>query len=254
MPNTVGALMAIRARKHQHKFERGKGLVELSNRLKKNLGKEVLQGPFEGLKLTNSSFDTHVGPILLGTYKKEIHKGIKKSISRKHENVINIGSKLGYYAVGLAMKKPESRVYAFEIDPWGRKMTKKLKDRNDIKNVRVRWACKPKTLKKFSSSRNLIISDCEGYEQVIFGEMGGSDLARSDLIIEVHPPGSKDSLRYLKEIFLDTHNIEVVRYGEKERGYDGVIPSNIAQKAVKEYRGNGQEWLMCWSKRYEDNC
>lgn len=251
-PNSVGALQAIRARRFQTKFEEKSGLIELSRKLKDKIGKRVVSGPFEGLKIPDQCFKTYLGPVLLGTYEKEIQGDIKKAININHKNVINIGSKLGYYAVGFALNKNETDVYAFDIDTWARKIVRKNVNINECENVYVRWACTPKKLRDFSGEKNMIISDCEGYEHLLFKEVGGLELEKSDLIIEVHPAGSERHLQNIKSQFSESHIVEVRGFGENEKRINREADSELMRKAAKEYRDSDQKWVICWS-RYHEN-
>jgi len=61
--------------------------------------------------------------------------------------IIDVGSAEGYYAVGLAMRCPNSQIFTFEAEPYYRHLSRRLARENRIaENLDIRGACNPKTL------------------------------------------------------------------------------------------------------------
>ena len=51
---------------------------------------------------------------LLGSQERELHEAIERIVATGYGTVINVGAADGYYAVGLALRSPGTRVIAFE--------------------------------------------------------------------------------------------------------------------------------------------
>jgi hypothetical protein len=100
-PQTATVIMSARARAHSQRLARQWGLIDLNRRLVSHLGAVVQAGPFRGMALTPMTHDEHLGPYLLGTYESELHPWIEHLTGRRFRQVLDVGSKFGYYAVGL---------------------------------------------------------------------------------------------------------------------------------------------------------
>src|SRR5437016_6027102 len=74
----------------------------------------VIAGPFAGMKYIGSSVASAHIPKLLGTYEREIAGIVEEICWRKPAVLIDVGAAEGYYAVGFAMRLPDSRIIAFE--------------------------------------------------------------------------------------------------------------------------------------------
>src|SRR5947207_8629242 len=74
----------------------------------------IQAGPFAGMRYVAPATGRTILPKLLGSYETELHSIVEQVIAADHRVVINIGCAEGYYAVGLALRLPNSRVYAFD--------------------------------------------------------------------------------------------------------------------------------------------
>lgn len=82
----------------------------------------VLNGPFKGMKYPSlSAVGSAVFAKLLGSYERELHPTLEIVLERSCSEIIDIGCAEGYYAVGLAMKFENAKVYAFDSDAEARK-------------------------------------------------------------------------------------------------------------------------------------
>src|SRR5690242_19965508 len=88
--------------------------------------------PFKGMRYPESSLASRDGILILfGTYELEVHAIIEEIAQRKYEQIIDVGSAEGYYAVGLArrMKIP---VVAFDCEPRERRYLRQLAALNNV--------------------------------------------------------------------------------------------------------------------------
>ena len=109
------------------------GLFEAESMFYRWVGKAVTRkthsrvhtGPFRGMRYIHHAVHVQSSaycPKLLGTYEQELHSVVDSlRTQRPYQRVINIGAGEGYYAVGLALHLPQSRLTAFEADPDSRK-------------------------------------------------------------------------------------------------------------------------------------
>ena len=167
-PKVAGAFFASRSRRIAQRIEKRESLDQLSKKLPDKLGFKVQDGPFEGVELPEAMANRHIGPFLLGSYESALHDVIRRFKRKEYDSIIDIGSSVGYYAVGLASLFPHVPVHAFDIDPWSRRQVKNMAKRNNRDNVLVRSACTRSVLTEYSGEKNLIFSDCEGYEHELF--------------------------------------------------------------------------------------
>jgi hypothetical protein len=101
-PQTTVTLMSMRARAHSHRLVREWGLYDLNQRLIREVGSSVVGGPFAGMALTPMTQAEHIGPFLLGTYESELHPWLERLIEIEFAQLVDVGAKFGYYAIGLA--------------------------------------------------------------------------------------------------------------------------------------------------------
>ncbi len=115
-PQTATAISSARARAHSHNLLREWGLFELNQQLLGEVGCAVLSGPFSGLTLSPMTHREHVGPYLLGIYERELKPWWEELLTEPFAQVIDVGAKFGYYAVGLALCWPDAQVVAYDTD------------------------------------------------------------------------------------------------------------------------------------------
>ncbi|MFZ2276150.1 MAG: hypothetical protein WAW39_00065, partial [Prosthecobacter sp.] len=193
-------------------------------------------------------YSEQMGPFLLGTYEQEIASWLKAQKNRKFTLVIDIGSKFGFYAVGLAQWFPTTKVIAFDTDPWAQRMTRRFAESNNTPNVETQGYCSLKWLSRHLSPYSLIISDCEGYEFVLFQRGAIPNLNTATLIVESHdlPPWEKHAK--LIESFQSTHEVEEVSFDTSDRSKRANVDLSFLSDselslAVGEPRNSLQKWL-----------
>jgi hypothetical protein len=246
-PRWSAALMSARARAHSHRVVESWGCGPLTRKLVERFGSHVQEGPFAGLTLTAMTHAEQIGPCLLGVYESELDEAWETVFLGTYTQIIDVGAKFGYYAVGLAKRYPGASVVAFDTDWWARKAVREMLDANGTRNVDVRGFCSPDWLARNAHAAALIISDCEGYEAVLFESSTIRDLRSATLLIETHDcfvPGVSDTLR---AAFGETHAVRVYGHGGSRRSTTrplDFLTEREQELAVQEVRSS-QLWLLC---------
>ncbi len=237
-------LQAIRSRRFQLRLLKKDGLLEAAERYIERNGCMVRYGPFAGtIYPLKAALSRHSIPRLLGTYEEELHDVIKTIAQRKYDLVIDIGSAEGYYAVGLA-RLLRTKVLAYDPEPVERSICEKNARLNGVSAlVELRDLFRPADIKQFRDLRVLCICDCEGYEAELFNAATIPDVAKWDLLIELH--GDTDQqlagLAWAQKTTMIARAHRSARYKELEGLGD-------QKKLLSEYREFSQKWLWCDSQ------
>ena len=177
-------------------------------------GKTIKRGAFKGMTYPSlESYGSVLAAKLLGSYECELDTVVEETLQKSYEHVLDIGCAEGYYAVGYALRLPNTRIHAFDINQEALSRCQKMAVINEVSDRFAYYEqCTPEFLRNFDFSQPcLIISDCEGYEEELFTPEVGARLATCDLLIEVHEklrPGVTD---ILTGIFLPTHQVQCIR-------------------------------------------
>ncbi len=245
-PKWTTALISARSRAHSHRLVTSWGCGVINQKLIDRLGDRVQEGPFAGLVLTEMTRREHLGPYLLGLYESEIDEAWATVFAGAYTQILDIGAKFGYYAVGLAKRFPGASVVAFDTDWWARQAVREMAAANGTPNVEIQGFCSPEWLAQNVQDASLILSDCEGYESALFSPETIPRLRSATIIIETHDgvvPGVSDRLR---SAFAETHSVRV--FGLEPRRTTShpldFLSEAERQLAVKEVR-SVQTWLLC---------
>jgi precorrin-6B methylase 2 len=245
-PRKAAEIFAARARAHSQRMFAEWGLLDLDTKLIAHLGNRVLSGPFQGLTLSPMTYKEHVGPYLLGTYEIELHPWWRDILSRSFDQIIDVGSKFGYYAVGLGRQFPQAEVVAFDTDPWARAATREMIEANGTPHVSVQGFCSPQWLRDNLRENSFIVSDCEGYEHELFCSLHIPALGSAVMLIEMHEHVSPGVSSAVQSRFARTHTISrvVSRSETPLPAVDfGPLSADEARRASSEVRLH-QEWIM----------
>ncbi len=175
-------------------------------------GLTVRHGVFAGMKYPEmKSVGSTLFPKLLGSYERELEPLLQRICNNHYTEIVNIGCAEGYYAVGLAMRIKNAKVFAFDIDDTAIRLCREMAELNGVSERLITGNfCDAEMLKNLPlTEKALIISDCEGYEKELFTRDNVSALARHEFLVEVHDFMDIEISSYLRELFEPTHNIEV---------------------------------------------
>ncbi|MFL6235256.1 MAG: hypothetical protein ACJ76N_19125 [Thermoanaerobaculia bacterium] len=249
-PRWTAEVSSARARAHAHRLVESWGCGALNRKLIERLGTSVREGPFAGLTLSPMTRAEHLGPYLLGVYESELDEAWEAVFRRTYSQIVDVGAKFGYYAVGLARRYPDVPVAAFDTDPWARRAVREMAAANGTPNVEALSYCEPGWLVRELREGAFIISDCEGYEGTLFGREVLPALRAATLIIETHDqfvPGVGERLR--KDLGA-THDVRVFGEGESRRASSldlGFLSEEERRRANDDIRSE-QLWLLCVPK------
>ncbi|MGH9957294.1 MAG: methyltransferase [Pyrinomonadaceae bacterium] len=219
----------------------------------------IKHGVFEGMKYpTAQSFGSTLFPKLIGCYEKEIQPIIEAICSNSYDDIVNIGCGEGYYAVGLAMRLPFAKVYAYDTDEKAIQFCKRLAEVNNVGGqITTGGFCDTETLSSMSFQKALILSDCEGYEKQLFTEDIVPYLSDHDLLVEVHDFIDIEISSLLRKRFESSHVIEVIQSIDDVKKaqtyhYDELREYDLATRKVllAERRPTIMEWFYMRSRMY----
>jgi len=256
----------------RHSFRQARALIL------KNL--TVRTGPFKGMKYPDAvSCGSVLIPKLLGCYEMELHPSIEDVCQRGYSEIVDIGCAEGYYAVGLAMRIPGAKVYAYDTDKTALEMCQRMAKLNGVETrLEIGGFCSGDTLMQLPVTRRaLIVSDCEGYEKELFSASVVTALANCDLLIETHDCLAFSRKRFLRRTkpalintddclggsitrelckrFENSHHIEIIDnisdiqraqvvHADEMRG----LTAPIKALFLSEQRGSTQQWLFLRAK------
>jgi hypothetical protein len=209
-PKLAVAVQASRARRQSHRLLKEWGLWSLNQRLVAAMGSQVLDGPFKGLTLSPRTCAEHIGPYLLGTYEAELHDTWSRLLQRDYTEIVDVGANFGYYAVGFARRFPNTKVVAFDVDWWARKTVAEMAAANRTANLSIESWCDSSWLARHLKPNSLIMSDCEGYEGLLFCREWVPAFASCTFVIELHEAFVPGVTERCRAMFADTHAAQII--------------------------------------------
>jgi len=222
----------------------------------------IKNGVFQGMRYPSSqSAGSALLPKLLGSYEFELHDLLTKIINTNYTDIVDIGCAEGYYAVGLGMKMPSAKVYAFDINPHARKLCLDMAQLNHTSDKLLigGWCDESTLLSMKFSGRALILSDCEGYEKILFTQKVAEFLSSHDILIEVHDLIDLEISTRLRDVFRNTHDIAVITSIDDVKKVKLYDFKELEQYSLRErltlmaeYRGAEMEWFFLTPKMHRD--
>lgn len=224
---------------------------KITQAIVKRYGLVVLTGPFKGMLYVAEPGGSSL-PKLLGSYETELHQWVTAIINNDYGKIINVGCAEGYYAVGLALKVPETRVFAFDIDLRARQLCEKMAEKNGVsERVEVRGECNCEGLDALLDDRSLVIFDCEGCELGLLDPGRVPNLRVSDVLVELHDFIDRSISPTIISRFADTHDIALVSGLERDpSNYPALETFNDWDRrvAVTEFRPERMQWAFMRAK------
>ena len=201
------------------------------------------------------SADNIIGLVLavaiLGSYELELHPVMERIIHTGYDAIVDIGCAEGYYATGLALRLSNTKVFAFDVDERARRLCRQMTEVNGVADrVEIREACTAESISRLPlGSRSLIISDCEGYEHLLFTPECVTALARHDVLIEVHAFVNPDIPVVLRQRFAATHRIEAIQStddSDKPARYPWRKMESFSSDEWRTLLAEGRPGIMEW--------
>lgn len=178
----------------------------------------VRSGPFRGLQYVDFvSFTSTILPKLLGTYESEIYPDLEVLVNEaNYDEILNIGSADGYYAIGLAQRCPDAIVYCFDVNPLSLKFVRRMAALNGTKNVQLKGLFTDEHFRDYLKGKSLIVCDVDGYEDELFNDKVIPLLKNSDIIIETHDYVVANTTQMLVDRLSKSHNVKVIPYKQNK--------------------------------------
>lgn len=217
----------------------------------------VFAGPFRGMKLLLSPVSRrhHLG-YLLGSRERELHEAIERIVATGYGTVVNVGAADGYYAVGLALRSPGTRVIAFEALAEMHPVIARVAALNRVGDrVAIFGACGIADLRRAVAAagpKTLVVMDIEGGEAKLLDPRLAPELRQADILVETHDafvPGVTDLLieRFVETHAVECHAAQPRAIGDFPDGFLSVIKRRLPRLAVdlmNERRAGQQCWLF----------
>lgn len=250
-PELTTSMVSAKGRAHSHKVVREWGCGPINQKLISYFGNSVITGPFAGVILTPMTHAEQIGPYLLGVYESELDDAWTTILQGNYTQIIDVGAKFGFYAVGLAKKYPQAEVMAFDTDWWARKATREMASANQTSNVQIKGFCTPQWLTQNIRQDAFIISDCEGFEGVLFSDEVIAKLTTTTLIVETHDCSVPGVCERLRKHFEKTHIVQTVGMIGSRRTPDvdlSFLASDRERELASQEVRPDQIWLLCLPK------
>ena len=218
-------------------------------------GLTVMDGPFAGMRYPRYAVGRGelVVAQLLGAYERELQPYVQRVIDGGFDRVVDIGASDGYYAVGIALKSPQTRIVAYEMNDFPARVCRALAvengvdDRVDLLEVE----CTTAHLAELPEGpRTFVLSDCEGGEAQLMDPDAAPVLRGASLIVELHEFAVPDILDTIRARFEATHEIEIVDSGPR---YIGDYPKLLEvpdvtyvdrEVGLREFRPVPMRWAV----------
>lgn len=227
-------------------------LRRISRKLIARYGAFVLSGPFAGMAYVPRATGSALAPKLLGCYEAELHGFLNRIFDAEYTEIVDIGCAEGYYAIGLALRLPNTRVYAFDTDPSARQLCKNMSQVNGVASrVFIERICDIERLRTLPLERSLVVCDCEGYELELLRPDLVPKLCTCDLLVELHDFVNPIISDTLLSRFVDTHDIELVKLTKREPTIYpelSIFKAEDQRLAVAEFRPEVMQWAFMTSK------
>lgn len=222
-------------------------------------GGRTCSGPFQGMRLGK----TYYPATLLGTYEREIHPWLERIFTQSFTHIVDIGGGTGYYAVGLALRMPRSRIIVFELSARARDVIADVARQNGVMDrIDLRGECTLANLALAISPSEppFLLVDVEGAELVLLDPRAVPALRGATLLVETHDvlvPGCRATI---SSRFAATHDIEEVTTTERTLadvppnlapGWRRLFPA-LAREAIHEPRSGPQVFMLLTPRTADD--
>lgn len=244
-PPSADAL--LRALRHLAKWR----AEVVANTLDRRAGTRVISGPFKGMDYVVRASEGSRTARLLGAYEASLHPVIEAIIARAPEVIIDIGSAEGYYAVGFALRLPDTRILARDASDAAQVLCRALAAANGVAaRVEVGGLFAPADFALCAAARSVVICDIEGAEDALLDPIVAPGLCHADILVECHPGAAPGVTDRIAARFAATHT--VTRIGRKldDSGLPGWMEefSDLDRLiALWEWRASPTPWL--WMER-----
>lgn len=207
---------------------------------------KVESGPFAGLSLTTQASWGGQAARLVGTYEMELWPVIHQLSQLGISHVIDVGCADGYYACGIPYLYPEIRMTAFDLSITARCQTRYAASANALSSrVTVKRFFDITTFQPFNNERELLLLDCEGFEQYIITPETVNTLIPVCVLVECHDMFVPGVTAQLETLLSKTHAIQQIHSVERSLSDvpEGVERRPTLLQEIQELRAGPQTWI-----------
>lgn len=215
-------------------------------------GSTVMAGPFAGMRYIDRSQWSAYTPKLVGTYERELNEPVTRWLGDPPALLVDIGAAEGYYAVGFALRLPNSRVVCFEASPEAQGMCAELAARNGVTNLEIRGRCTPEELSALVGAEPSValICDVEGFEVELLDPDRIPALRSMRLLVETHDTNVPGCAATIRARFERSHEVRAIAQQPRAISdwpfrWSGrrLAPRWITFYGLSEWRTPGNAWL-----------
>lgn len=201
----------------------------------------VQDGIFQGMLLTGGATGSDI-PKRLGSYEQELHPILEQTIP--YDTVLDVGCGEGFYVVGLARLWPRADVHGFDISLDAQEQCRDMAEANGVK-ISVHGATSALDLGRFVSGRTLIVCDAEGAEAEVLDPELAPELAKADLLVELHEFMVPGVTGLIMSRFSEHQAVHICQERRDRSAYPllNSLTDGDANRALDESRPESQEWL-----------
>jgi hypothetical protein len=230
---------------HQRRQERRRvrRLEPIVEGFRSRHGNDVRSGPFAGMRYPDDLVQI---PKALGTYELELHDAVERCVAGGATTVVNVGAAEGYYAVGLALRLPDARVRAFDIDEGSQERCRRMAELNGVADrVAVAGECTLAGLGALPERGVALVMDCEGCELELLRPDLVEPMRGWEILVELHDFVEPGTTEHIVERFAPTHETVVI----EQRARDDLAAPELEflgprdrALAVDEFRPGPMRW------------
>jgi len=184
----------------------------LIERTKHKVGNRIQTGPFAGVVFNIGSSEGGLLPRKLGYYESCLHPVFERIIKGDYAQIIDVGCAEGLYAVGLALRCPNARIIARDVDDNARKLCATLAADNTVaERIEIGGVWTHDDFQICNDARTVVVSDIEGAELELLDPKKAQALVAADVLVECHPIAGKsafDVADIITDRFSATHDIQ----------------------------------------------
>lgn len=211
----------------------------------------LVTGPFKGMSYPVRATEGARLPRMLGCYEASLAPIIEEIIARKYPLVCDLGAAEGYYAVGLALRMPGSRIMARDGNARALAACRELALANGVADrVEIGGEMDHAALDALPAGDTVLICDVEGAEAALLDPDRAPGLRRIDLLVEVHEAMQPGTLDLLTHRFAPSHSLQRIDRRLDDSALTGWM-DNLADLdrllLLWEWRSSATPWL--WMTR-----
>jgi len=185
--------------------------VMLGQLLISRIGTSVFAGPFRGLQLIKDALRWNYAPTLLGTYEWELHGAIEEIIAKPYTTILDVGCGFGYYSVGLALRMPQAKIYAYDTDPQMREQCRMMAELNGVSDrIIIAERFDGSEYERFAHDTTCLLMDVEGGERELLDPIRYPAVSKMDIVVQLYDYVKPELSTEIPLRFAPTHDVRVM--------------------------------------------